>query len=243
MEKQQFESTLTSTTHSAAVWDNTQFKPMLDGLYSLLADCRKLVEAAEKNKELELVINEHIDKQNIKCRKTASVETKIIKIVFPEVGKHRQSDYTKVILAAKEQGKSGDEVVEWINDKNGIHQIKLSTTKSGETNDIKKQKGQDYLNSAVTLYKIPNLLDAKSVDSNVLMIGRVNQENEIEIVEFLENETLMKTALINYYGEYKAKEDSGIIKKREEVQNELALQNSLQNAMNSQSASQHSKEA
>jgi len=218
MNKTKFTEHLSSTISQYSTWRDTVLKTSNEGLYEIIAQCHTLICNIRENKELSISLKDYMSANGINCKASSPIEVKIVNVVFNDSSKSCKSTYSKVLKAARQEEIEPSDIPSWIARKNGIQEIKLSQAKSGETAEDKRKKGISTFNDAKALYKIPPLLDSPKEGTTVLMIGRVNEQKETEIVEFLDNESLLKEAFIKYYAQRKQLVDNGTIEGRDKVQ-------------------------
>lgn len=238
MNKETFTTQLSSAVSQCLTWRNTLLKASNDELYEIFAQCRTLHCSVLENKDLLSALMEYMSEKEINCKANSPLEVKIVNVVFESSSKSCKSTYSKVLKAAKQQEIEPSDIPSWIVEKGGIQEIKLSQAKSGETSEDKRQKGISTFNDAKPLYKIPPIVDTPKEGTVVLIIGRVNEQKETEVVEFLDNESLLKDAFIKYYAQHKHLLDKGTLEAREKID---AI-NKLKAERNNASISEQQKE-
>ena len=111
-------------------WETTAFRTSNQQLYAVLADCLAygealpLADAKQRTKELE----EFFKLRGYSVKGDSPLLARVVKAVFGNVDRRRISTYSLVLRTAQKEGISAGKLAEWIEERGGVQEVKLSLT-------------------------------------------------------------------------------------------------------------------
>jgi len=109
---------------SVKQWNDTEYKKSNDKLYALLQDCYKIVqETRTKGTAVVRELGKILHANGIKFNDGTRLETKVVRVVFGDIGKRAQI-YSRVLVNAREQGVVADNVVAWLTEQGGVEAVR-----------------------------------------------------------------------------------------------------------------------
>lgn len=191
---QQYYEAMLTIAKRAETWHNTSFKKATDELYAMISDCYATVTDIRKQgtgtvRELNKVLTQN----GIVFNEGTSLETRVVRVVFGEIGKRAQI-YARVLRNAKEQSVNPTVFETWLREQGGVEavrkQYKGLTPKQVKAQRVAKAE------KALPRIKAKQLSNAPKVDGSDYVLALVQHTNgKQRIVGFCENVALIKHAL------------------------------------------------
>ena len=92
-----------------------------DGLYAILAECYEEVEKLRVAKRaVVLAFNDELKNRGYKRLDATQLETKVIRVVFGDIGANRATGYAKVLVIARNEKVTAVDLAEWIKGNGGV---------------------------------------------------------------------------------------------------------------------------
>lgn len=113
-------------------WETTVYRTSNQALYSVLAKCLALshVESSEHAKKRNAALEAFFKQRGYRYKKDAHPASRIVKAVFGDIDRRRLSTYSLVLREAIKQGITASNLADWIEDRGGIQEIRLSQSKT-----------------------------------------------------------------------------------------------------------------
>lgn len=171
-----------------------------DKLYELLAKILEIVENVNGDYD-ENKINEQLKKYEIKVKKESSLELKVTRLVMVKQSK-KAAAYAKALTVARQEHIDSKGFAAWLKKKGGIEKVRNSVSIAAQQAKNSKQfdlcKKKALAKSALGTVKLK--FDNTQENDLVLLVGRVDGNDEIEIIELAgvgENSVLVERAVRN----------------------------------------------
>lgn len=118
-------------------WEQGTYATSNAELYAMLADCLDFFIEVTNNRRIANALNEYLRIEKITHNAKTSLELKVVRLVFSSNGNeekiaNRLHSYARVIRIAYTKGVKGEKLAEFIEENNGIEEIKR-VSKSGLT--------------------------------------------------------------------------------------------------------------
>jgi hypothetical protein len=194
LKAQHYYVTLLKIADKASVWHTTTYKKATDELYALLNECYTSV-ADIRAQKVSVVreLNNLLLIKGIKFNDGTRLETKVVRVVFGDIGK-RAHIYARVLHNAEEQSVKPTVFAEWLVEQGGIEAVRKQH-KGLTPTQIKAQRVEK-AEKALPSVKAQQLSDAPKVDGSDYVLAVVQHTNgKQRIVGFCENLTLVKEVL------------------------------------------------
>lgn len=196
-------------------WENTAYKKSNDMLYAILQHCyamehgmRKVQfdeahnKQAKKNRDALAVVAEEL---GYNFKSTTATMNRIVQCVFGNVARSRVSTYSKVLRSAKQHEISVMNLVEFIEQGNGVEQIRLKASKNYKT---ATQKAEIALPNATAQTiavaksdKLGQLIDAETIDEQCVLIATQLADGSFAINAVVHSKSALTAALVAFYGQ------------------------------------------
>lgn len=186
--------TMLAIAAKAATWHSTSYKKANDELYALLSDCySSLGDIRSQGTATVRALNEVLTQNGITFNDGTSLETKVVRVVFGNIGK-RAHIYARVLGNAAKQGVKPAVFSEWLAEQGGVEAVRKQV--NGLTPAQVKAQSVAKAEKALPLVKEKQLTNAPKMDGSDYVIAIVQHANgKPRIVGFCENLTLVKQVL------------------------------------------------
>ncbi len=191
---QQHYDALLKIADKAVTWHNTTYRKATDELFALLSDCYASVDEIRGNgtsmvRELNKVLKEN----SITFNDGTSLETKVVRVVFGEIGK-RAHTYARVLRNAHEQSVKPTVFAEWLAKQGGVEAVRKQH-KGLSPSQVKAQRVAKAEKSLPSV-KAQQITNAPKIDGSNYVLAIVEHTNgKQRIVGFCGNLPLVKQAL------------------------------------------------
>lgn len=193
------------------VWEATVYRTSNQQLYGLLAECYvfggdlPFEQAKERSKELA----EFCGQRGYVVKKETPLMTRIVKAVFGNVDRRRISTYSLVLRSAKAENIQPDKLADWIEERGGVQEIKLSRSATYISPKAKAEKAQKVLSAAEDLavaksVSLTKLADADFMGDECVLIAVQNSNGSFGIKALTRSSTALNAALLAVYGQQKS---------------------------------------
>ena len=110
-----------------------------DGLYAILAECYEEVEKVRVAKRaVVLAFNDELKNRGYKRLDATQLETKVIRVVFGDIGANRATGYAKVLVIARNEKVTAVDLADWIKGNGGVEEVRR-TDASGKTPKVTRE--------------------------------------------------------------------------------------------------------
>jgi len=203
-------SILTQLETQRIEWENGAYRTSNQQLYSVLAECYlfggdlPFDQAKERSKQL----TEFCKQRGYVVKKESPLMTRIVKAVFGNVDRRRISTYSLVLRTAKAANIQPNKLAEWIEEKGGIQEIKMSRSatylspKDKSDAAVKKLNQQQAL-AVVKTEALSLLADGDFVGDECVLIAEQQADGSFAIKALTRSSTALTAALSAVYGTFK----------------------------------------
>ncbi len=155
-------------------WESDQYRTSCTQLYELLRECYRVAihgDIDNPDSSLRRCIEDQCERKMLKIIKSTTIEAKIVRSVFESLNnRQRVSAYAIVIQAAKLENVKVDGFVDWLEQKGGVEEVRLS--KANNTQRAKKR-------FKVTKYKLPSAEEIRRGQENFdAFLSRMNETED-----------------------------------------------------------------
>ncbi len=187
-------------------WEEGAYKTSNKQLYAILAQClafggaMDIGEARERAKMLEAFYAE----RNYRYKKDSPLMTRVIRAVFGDIDRRRLSTYSLVLREAQRQGVMPLQLAEWIEEKGGIQEIRLSqsptfvglkTRVAIGTNELVKRKSL----AVVKTVALEALADAGYVGTACVLLAEQQADGSFAVKHLMRGSGVVNAALAALY--------------------------------------------
>lgn len=178
----------------AATWHSTSYKKATDELYALLSDCYvSVADIRSQGTATVRELNKVLTQNGITFNDGTGLETKVVRVVFGNIGK-RAHIYARVLGNAAKQAVKPTVFAEWLAEQGGVEAVRKQV--NGLTPSQVKAERVAKAEKALPLVKEKRLANAPKMDGSDYVIAIVQHTNgKQRIVGFCENLTLVKQVL------------------------------------------------
>jgi hypothetical protein len=148
-------------------WETTAYRTSNQQLYAVLADCLAYGGElpTEQAKERSTVLTDFFTARGYVVKKDSPLMSRIVKAVFGNVDRRRISTYSLVLREAQRQRILPTSLAEWIEERGGIQEIKLSRSATFVSPKAKAETAKQSLSA------LPNLALVKTDELTLLADG------------------------------------------------------------------------
>ena len=136
-------------------------------------------------------------------KKDAPPANRIVKAVFGGVDRRRLSTYALVLRAADKAGVKGDNLAQWIEERGGVQEVKLSRSATYVSPKAKAAKAKSTLsalpNLAIAKDKLAELADADFVGGECVLLAEQQADGSFHIKALTRSGTAVTAALTALY--------------------------------------------
>jgi hypothetical protein len=178
----------------AATWNSTSYKKATDELFALLSDCYGAVADIRKQGPVMVrELNKVLTANGITFNDGTSLETRVVRVVFGNIGKRAQI-YARVLRNADEQSVEPTVFTQWLVEQGGVEAVRKQH--KGLTPSQVKAQRVAKAEKALPRVKAKQLSNAPKLDGCDYVLALVQHTNgKQRIVGFCENTTLVKQVL------------------------------------------------
>ena len=187
-------------------WQTTAFRTSNQQLYGVLADClaygAELEVGAAKARSKEL--QEFLESRNYIVKKDSPLMTRIVKSVFGAVDRRRVSTYSLVLREAQKQGVQPSKLADWIEERGGIQEVRLSKSATYVSPKSKTEMARDKLAAMPNLAVIKSAeltlqADADFVGEECLLLAEQQADGSFCVKHVVRNNAALTAALTSLY--------------------------------------------
>jgi hypothetical protein len=178
-------------------------------LYAVLADCLAygqalpVAESKQRNKDLEVFFKQ----RGYAVKGDSPLLTRVVKAVFGNVDRRRISTYSLVLRSAQKEGITADKLADWIEQRGGVQEVRLSRSASYVSPQAKAEQAKSTLSSlpnlAIAKDKLAQLADAEFLGCECVLLAEQHEDGSFHIKALTRSGTAVKAALTALYGEQK----------------------------------------
>lgn len=199
-------------------WENTAYKKSNDMLYAILQQCyamehgmQKVIfdqaqnNTAKQNREALALVAEQL---GYSFKSTTPLMNRVVQCVFGNVARSRISTYSKVLRSAKQHGVSVLDLVGFVEQGNGVEQIRLKASTNYKT---AAQKAEIALPNATaqtiavaSSNKLGQLINAETIDEQCVLIATQRADGSFAITAVVRSKSALTAALVAFYGQQSA---------------------------------------
>lgn len=190
-------------------WETTAYRTSNQQLYAVLADCLAygqalpVAESKQRNKDLA----EFLAQRGYSVKKDSPLLTRVVKAVFGNVDRRRISTYSLVLRSAQQEGITADKLADWIEQRGGVQEVRLSRSASYVSAKAKAERAKSTLDSlpnlAIAKDKLAELADAEFVGCECVLLAEQQADGSFHIKALTRSGTAVNAALTALYGEQK----------------------------------------
>ncbi len=187
-------------------WESTAYRTSNQRLYAVLADClaygRELpfADSKQRNKELEIFLKS----RGYVVKNDSPLLTRIVKAVFGNIDRRRVSTYSLVLRTAQRESVKPAELANWIEEKGGVQEVKLSRSATYVSPKQKAEHAKSTLSSLPTLAiakeRLAELADADFVGGECVLLAEQQADGTFHIKALVRSGTAVNAALATVYG-------------------------------------------
>lgn len=199
----QLTTMLNDLSKKREVWENNQYKSSNDVLYGLIDEAYGLLQQMRRNRKLIAAANALLKQRNIDYQTNTSLETKIIKLIFGEVGK-RAISYARALTTIANEKPEKQSTAAFITERGGIDEMRRTSTVNPNalTNEqLEKLADQALSNAkavapqfALTGQLVPD--EGSEYEYSIAVVRQVSP-GQGEIVCGVNNASLLKSVLVH----------------------------------------------
>ena len=191
--QQHYDAMLAIAT-KAATWHSTSYKKATDELFALLSDCYAgVADIRKEGTAMVRELNKLLTANGITFNDGTSLETRVVRVVFGNIGKRAQI-YARVLRNAHEQSVKPTAFAEWLVKQGGIEAVRKQC-KGLSPSELKAQRVET-AEKALPCVKAQQLSNAPKVDGSDYVLALVQHANgKQRIVGFCDSVTLIKEAM------------------------------------------------
>jgi hypothetical protein len=187
-------------------WQTTAFRTSNQQLYGVLADClaygAELEVGAAKARSKEL--QEFLESRNYIVKKDSPLMTRIVKSVFGAVDRRRVSTYSLVLREAQKQGVQPSKLADWIEERGGIQEVRLSKSATYVSPKSKAEMARDKLAAMPNLAVVKSAeltlqADADFVGEECLLLAEQQADGSFCVKHIVRNNAALTAALTSLY--------------------------------------------
>ena len=147
---------LVDMENSRKQWENTAYRTSNQQLYAVLADCLAYggeLETAQAQ-ERTAVLADFFAARGYAVKKDSPLLSRIVKAVFGNVDRRRISTYSLVLRGAKAANVLPNKLADWIEERGGIQEIKLSRSATFVSPSVKAATAKKSLSALPNLARV-----------------------------------------------------------------------------------------
>ncbi len=202
---------LTTLESKRISWETTVYRTSNLQLYALLAECLAYGGELplEQAKQRSQALAEFCQSRDYVVKKDSPLLTRIVKAVFGNVDRRRISTYSLVLRSAKAANVLPSNLPQWIEERGGIQEIKLSRSATYVSPKAKAEKAQATLSTADDLGVVQSEALAKLADGDFMgeecvLVAVQQADGSFAIKALTRSSTALNAALMAVYGQQTA---------------------------------------
>ena len=201
---------LTQLERQCKSWENGSYKKSNDELYQVLADCLAFCgDVGKKNAKKRISsLKEFYEMKKYPFNENASLAKKVVGAVFGNIDRRRIGTYAVVIEAAKIAKILPNNLPAWIEEQNGIQEIRLAKS----VTFVSPMEKSKFVSENLTI--LPSLgvfksdkLSAKTNSDkkgeSCVLLATQKADGSFEIRELIYNASVVKAAQVSIYKDHK----------------------------------------
>jgi hypothetical protein len=188
-------------------WEITAYRTSNQQLYAILAECLdygqplEFGQAKQRAKELDVFLSE----RGYVVKKESPLMTRIVKAVFGNVDRRRISTYSLVLRSAQAESIKPAGLADWIEQRGGIQEIKLTRSSSYVSPKQKAERAKSQLedlpNLAEVKAKLVRFADADFIGTECVLLAEQQADGSFHIKALTRSATAVNAALAALYAE------------------------------------------
>lgn len=189
-----------------ADWETKELAASNKRRNAILAECYDIVAEFKKERKQQALLDQYLADKGVKVQSNTSLETKIVKMVFPNASRQSAHSYSVALRVALKRNKTSKELHTWIEAQGGIDAISLHTKATDETAQQKASRLRTYgidvieaQDALMTVNKTQTKKIAADVDADdfVLLLSIKQANGTMAVVQAVPdaNKTLQNKAL------------------------------------------------
>lgn len=191
-------------------WENTAYRTSNQQLYAVLADCLAYggeLETAQA-KERTAVLADFFAARGYAVKKDSPLLSRIVKAVFGNVDRRRISTYSLVLRGAKAANVLPNKLADWIEERGGIQEIKLSRSATFVSPSVKAATAKKSLSALPNLALVKTkeltlLADGDFIGEECVLLAEQQEDGSFAIKALTRSGTAVTAALTALYSEQK----------------------------------------
>ena len=209
-------------------WEFGVYRKSNLALYAILAKCLAHAQPVEDKtaaKKRMSVLDAFCKSRNYVVGNDTPLATKVVRAVFGNVDRRRVSTYSLVVRAALDEKVNANDMVQWIDAKGGIEEIRLGGGKELLSDNDKIEKVKQYFETEPALGPVhSDLLNANGWNSELigkycLLVAECEAEGTYLVHEIVTADAAIKAAMLSVFA---AKKKAGVINDEKPVSTEQA---------------------
>lgn len=180
------------------VWSK-EYDSVNKKLYAILADCYSVTnDIRNASTKVTKEFNDALAERGYKRLSATRTETKVIRVVFGDIGTNRAAGYATVLVEAKKHGVTKKGLSKWIKQHGGIEEVRRNGA-GGKTSE--QRRDEVVLNTTKALDVLPEL-DLKTLtkleglDYSVVVMRKNSDGTAVPVAE-IQSLSVVKNALVS----------------------------------------------
>jgi hypothetical protein len=192
-------------------WQRGAYRQSNVALYKLLAECLAWVQldaAKEHRKARQAGLSEFLSTRGYDCKQSAQLATKIVRAVFGNLDRRIVSTYSLVIRTAQTQCVKPSDMVQWIEDRGGIQNIKLGRSQPEIGPKQRAALAAAFINEGAGLglvktEELSKLADADKAGGECVLVAYQRADGQFAVRALVRSRGAINAALVAHYCEHK----------------------------------------
>jgi hypothetical protein len=180
-------------------WSIGLYKKSNDELYSLLAECYDEVMLLRlQGRGVVSALNKILAERGISFNDATKLETKVVRVVFGNIGK-RAFSYSSVLVLAKAERLETKDFATWITNSGGVEEVRKKSKLDGKTPSEIREDTVDSVSKALSTISAITASDFEVVDGVdfSVVIVRKNADGSTDFLRQVKSQRVIKDALIS----------------------------------------------
>jgi hypothetical protein len=189
-------------------WETTVYRTSNHQLYTLLAECYVYGGELpfEQAKQRSAVLADFCQQRGYMVKKESPLLTRVVKAVFGNVDRRRISTYSLVLRSAKAANVLPSNLAQWIEERGGIQEIKLTRSATYVSPKAKAEKAQSTLSTVNNLAVVKSdaltqLADGDFMGEECVFVAEQQSDGSFAIKALTRSTTALNAALLAVYGQ------------------------------------------
>jgi len=199
-------------------WETTVYRTSNQALYAILAECLalggELLDVKQAKARRTALVN-FCKEREYKVKQDSPILTFIVKAVFGNIDRRRISTYSLVLREAQRRNVLPTNLAEWIENNNGIQEIRLGKSATFVSAKQKAELGQTQFDTLTTLATVKvdalsELADAEKIGMGCVLLAEQQADGSFAIKAMLSNLGVVNAAYAAVYAQQKAVTDAAL---------------------------------